>query len=226
MPKRRFFSLPSGHARAKHFEIEFTDHSSRLLELHETLIQLAKSRRLRWSDCRANSARWRRFGLRRGRTLFVALAAPDDRVRVRIDRVRGKVAFASIEEIIKPSTVRIEPPCPYFGACGGCDFQQLTYQAQLDIKVEIIRDCLRRIAQIENLPEIGIRPAPRQWQYRARANWQFDARTSRLGYFEAGSHRVCDVEVCAVLEPRLQRVLSDIRNEIRRGSASSGMSDR
>src|SRR6267143_5569618 len=90
-----------------------------------------------------------------GLTLFVALAAPGDVVRVRIDRLRGKVAFASIEEIITPSPVRVEPPCPYFGACGGCDFQQLDYQAQLDAKIEMIRDCLLRIAQIDSLPEIS-----------------------------------------------------------------------
>jgi len=75
-----------------------------------------------------------------GLTLFVALAAPGDVVRVRIDRIRGKVAFASIEEIVKPSPVRVEPPCPYFGACGGCDFQQMTYEAQLKSKAEMIRE--------------------------------------------------------------------------------------
>src|SRR5258706_10588514 len=158
-----------------------------------------------------------------GRTVFVALAAPGDVVRVRIDRVRGKVAFASIEEIIKASPVRVEPPCPYFGRCGGCDFQQLNYQAQLDAKVEIIRDCLRRIAQIEDPSGLFIHAAPEQWQYRTRANWQFDPTTSSLGYFEAGSHRVCDVEVCAVLAPRLQKVLGEIRAEICNDSAGGGV---
>jgi tRNA/tmRNA/rRNA uracil-C5-methylase (TrmA/RlmC/RlmD family) len=133
------------------------------------------------------------------------------------------VAFASITEIVKASPVRVEPPCPYFGACGGCDFQQLNYQAQLDAKVEIIRDCLHRIAQIEAPPAIPIRAAPQQWHYRARANWQFEATTSKLGYFEAGTHRVCDVEVCAVLAPQLQKVLADIRTEIRNGSADSSV---
>ena len=156
-----------------------------------------------------------------GLTLFVALAAPGDVVRVRIDRLRGKVAFASIEQIIKPSPVRVEPPCPYFGACGGCDFQQLGYQAQLDAKIEMIRDCLRRIAQIDNLPQISIHAAPKQWQYRVRANWQLVPATKWLGYFEAGSHRVCDVEVCAVLDPRLQEILRRVRSEIREGTVSN-----
>src|SRR5450432_4140390 len=146
-----------------------------------------------------------------GQTLFVALAAPGDVVRVRIDRVRGKLAFASIEEIIKASPVRVEPPCPYFGACGGCDFQQLNYQAQLDAKVDMLRDCLRRIAQVQSPPEISIIPSPRQWHYRSRANWQYDARTQALGFFGRGSHQVCDVADCAVQAPALQRTLTQLR---------------
>src|SRR5437660_5808488 len=125
-----------------------------------------------------------------GKTIMVPLSASGDRLRVQIERVKGNVAFASIEEIVKPSPVRVEPPCPYFGRCGGCDFQQLTYEAQLNAKVEIIRDCLRRIARIESPPDIQIHPSPKQWQYRARATWQFDSITSRLGYFERGSNDV------------------------------------
>ncbi len=147
-------------------------------------------------------------------TLFVSLAAPGDVVRIVIDRVQVKVAFASVVEIVKPSAVRVEPPCPYFGRCGGCDFQQLTYEAQLNTKVEIIRDCLRRIARIETPLDIKIHPSPKQWQYRARANWQFDSITSRLGYFERGSNDVCDVEYCAVLVPELQQTLEEVRKEI------------
>src|SRR5882757_7496270 len=93
-----------------------------------------------------------------GLTLFVTLAAPGDIVKARIDRVKGTVAFASIAEIVQASPVRVAPPCPYFGVCGGCDFQQLTYEAQLSAKVEMIRDCLRRIAQIAQPPEIPITP--------------------------------------------------------------------
>jgi 23S rRNA (uracil1939-C5)-methyltransferase len=150
-----------------------------------------------------------------GLTLFVSLAAPGDLVRVHVNRVRGKVAFADIKEVVKPSPVRVEPPCPYFGRCGGCDFQQLTYEAQLNAKIEIVRDCLQRIAKIKTLPSINIRPSPRQWQYRARTNWQVGPQNLGLGYFERGSHRVCDVEVCAVLAPELQEVLETLRTQMR-----------
>jgi 23S rRNA (uracil1939-C5)-methyltransferase len=162
------------------------------------------------------------FGLAHaeGKTIMVALAAPGDRLRVRIDREKGSVSFASIIEIIEPSRQRIEPPCPYFGRCGGCDFQQMSYQAQLDAKVEIIKDCLHRIAKLENTPEVQITPAPNEWHYRARAQWQYDSTRKRLGYFESASRRVCDVAECAVLVPELQRTLEDLRDKMARNLLS------
>jgi 23S rRNA (uracil1939-C5)-methyltransferase len=146
-----------------------------------------------------------------GKTVFVSLAALGDHVRVRVEREQGNVLFAAIEEIITPGPSRIEPPCPYFGRCGGCDFQQLTYAAQLAAKSEIIRDCLHRIAQLENVPEIVVVPSPDEWRYRMRATWQIDHDERAIGYYERGSRRVCDVVDCAVLQPRLQQQLEDVR---------------
>jgi len=146
-----------------------------------------------------------------GKTVFVSLAAKSDRVRVKIDREQGNLLFASITEILEPSPDRIEPPCPYFGRCGGCDFQQLTYEAQLAAKSEIIRDCLHRIAQVD-LPEVKVVSSPNPWHYRARATWQVDQEQQTIGYYERGSRRVCDVVDCAVLVPALQTTLEQLRN--------------
>lgn len=146
-----------------------------------------------------------------GKTIFVSLAAPGDRVRVRIDRSQGNILFASIEEILTPSPVRVEPPCPYFGRCGGCDLQQLTYEAQLAAKSEIIRDCLHRIARLENLPDVVVNESPKEWRYRMRATWQIDQEQREIGYYERGSRRVCDVADCAILQPELQETLEKVR---------------
>ena len=145
----------------------------------------------------------------KGQTLLVALAAPSDRVRVEVRQVRGRVAFAHLLEVLEAGRVRVEPPCPYFGRCGGCDFQQLTYAAQLSAKVEIIRDCLRRVARVEPPAEIRITPSPVEWHYRSRAQWQYDGE--RLGYFARGSHAVCDVSFCPVVVPELQQTLEALR---------------
>ncbi|HEV2836229.1 MAG TPA: class I SAM-dependent RNA methyltransferase [Pyrinomonadaceae bacterium] len=146
-----------------------------------------------------------------GHTVFVSLAAPGDRLRVRVERQQGTVLFASIEEILVASPDRIEPPCPYFGRCGGCDFQQLTYEKQLEAKAEIIRDCLHRIARLTDVPDIVVTPSPRDWRYRMRATWQIDQDQQTIGYYERGSRRVCDVADCAVLVPELQETLERVR---------------
>ena len=147
-----------------------------------------------------------------GKTVMVGLVAPGDRVRVRVDRQQGNVLFASLDEILTPSPVRVEPPCPYFGHCGGCDFQQLTYEAQLVAKAEMIRDCLHRIARLETIPEIVVTPSPGTWHYRARAMWQIDQEQRAIGYYQRGSRHVCDVAECAVLRPELQVKLEAIRS--------------
>jgi 23S rRNA (uracil1939-C5)-methyltransferase len=146
-----------------------------------------------------------------GKTVFVSLAVPGDRLRVRVERQQGNVLFASIEEILVASPDRIEPPCPYFGRCGGCDFQQLAYENQLAAKAEIIRDCLHRIARLDVVPDVVVTPSPREWRYRMRAMWQIDRNERMVGYYERGSRRVCDVVDCAVLMPELQETLERVR---------------
>jgi 23S rRNA (uracil1939-C5)-methyltransferase len=146
-----------------------------------------------------------------GHTVFVSLAAPGDRLRVRVDRQQGNILFASIEEILVASPDRIEPPCPYFGRCGGCDFQQLTYEKQLAAKADIIRDCLHRIARLPDVPDFIVTPSPRDWRYRMRATWQIDQEQRTIGYYERGSRRVCDVADCAVLVPELEETLERVR---------------
>ncbi len=153
-----------------------------------------------------------------GQTLFVSLAAPGDLARVRVDSIRGRAAFASIVELLEPSPVRAEPPCPYFGRCGGCDFQQLTYEAQLASKAEIIRDCLRRVAHTEPPAEIEVVPSPEVWRYRSRARWQHDAVRRHLGYYERGSHRVCDVSDCPVAAPPVAERLVRLRGMLAEGT--------
>lgn len=135
-------------------------------------------------------------------------------MRVRINQLKGKTAFAEIVEILEPSPDRIEPRCPYFGRCGGCDFQQLNYAAQLAAKVGIIRDCLTRIGRINYEREIPIIGSPRDYEYRSRAQWHLNTRKKKTGYFQRKSHDIIDVEICPILKPELQEVLTELRETI------------
>lgn len=146
-------------------------------------------------------------------TLFVSLAAAGDRLRVRVNQVKGRIAFAEIAEILDASPDRVSSRCEYFGRCGGCDFQHLKYEAQLGAKVGILRDSLKRIGKID-YADISIVPSPFEFGYRSRAQWHADTRRRMFGYFKRGSHEIIDIKGCPILTPELESSLAEIRNEI------------
>lgn len=149
-----------------------------------------------------------------GLTILVSLAAKGDKLIVRIREKKGKLAFAEIVEIIEPSADRITPPCQYFGKCGGCDFQQMSYSAQLEAKIGIIQDCLKRIGKIDFQDEIKIIGSPREFAYRSRAQWHADTRNKRIGYFRRFSNQIIDVETCPILDDKLQETLTNLRENL------------
>jgi 23S rRNA (uracil1939-C5)-methyltransferase len=149
-----------------------------------------------------------------GLTIFVDLAVVGDRLRVKLSEVKGKLAFADIHSIIEASPGRIDPPCPYVGICGGCNFQQMTYEAQLDAKVAMIRDCLHRIGKLEYEREIPIIPSPAEFGYRLRAQWHIDGRSQKIGYYRQNSRELIAIEHCPILAPELDETLQRVRREI------------
>lgn len=156
------------------------------------------------------------LGFAEGLTVLVSLAAAGDRLRVKIVQKKGKTAFAEIEEVLVPSPDRIAPPCPYFGVgkCGGCDFQQLGYEAQLRAKVGIVEDSLTRIGKINFKGEIEVVASPKPFGYRSRAQWHLDTHRRRIGYFRRNSHSVIDVETCPIVTPELQETLTELRANV------------
>lgn len=153
------------------------------------------------------------IGFAEGLTVFVALAVKGDRVRIRIDQLKGKTAFAEIVEVVEPGPERITPPCRYFGECGGCDFQQMTYAEQLASKVEIIRDCLHRIAKVEFVEEIEVIASPAEFGYRSRAQWHLNTVSKEIGYYRRNSRDLVAIEECPILAPELNAELKRLRWE-------------
>lgn len=154
------------------------------------------------------------LGFAENLTVMVPLAAPGDELRVRITELKKRLAFAEIVEIKAPGSARIKAPCPYFGRCGGCDFQQLTYEAQLEAKAGIIRDCLHRIGKIEYGGEIRVVPSPNEFGYRSRARWHLDREKKAIGYMARDSHTVIDILECPILAPDLQGILQATRGNV------------
>ena len=166
-------------------------------------------------DVRVEKIVPRGFGLAfaEGLTVFVPLSAPGDTIRVNLAQVRGNTAFAEIEEVLAPSPQRVEGPCKYFGTCGGCDFQQMSYADQLNAKVDIIRDSLHRIGKID-WREIPIIASPKELEYRSRAQWHVNSRQRQIGYYRRNSNDIVEIEQCPKLTDELNGVLAKLRREI------------
>jgi 23S rRNA (uracil1939-C5)-methyltransferase len=158
-----------------------------------------------------------------GLAIFVREAAPGDWLRIQITERKKRFARAVIEEIITPSPSRREPPCKYFGQCGGCQLQHISYQTQLTAKVAFIRDALKRTGKIDWPGEIKIHSA-NEFHYRLRAKFKIEPispanqnpAAARIGFYHMGSHKVCDIENCPILLPELNDALRTIRAEIKR----------
>lgn len=148
-----------------------------------------------------------------GRTLFVSGAAPGELAVVRIDRTPGKIGFASIVELLERSPDRVDPPYPELTRLGA-DFQHLAYEAQLEAKLDIIKDSLRRLGGIDDVLEIPITPSPEVWGYRARAEWHHDPGTADFGYIATGTHEVVDLPADPFVVPALASTYQDLRRHL------------
>ncbi|HST21055.1 MAG TPA: class I SAM-dependent RNA methyltransferase [Blastocatellia bacterium] len=160
-----------------------------------------------------------------GLAIFIAFAAPGERLRVRIVERRKNFARAVIEEILEPSPARRAAPCQYFGDCGGCQLQHITYEAQLEAKAGFVRDALKRVGKIEWPQKIEVRHAA-EFGYRSRAQIKierFNPQNSsgrRVGFNRIGSHSICDVSSCPVLVPELEANLPTLRSFVTQSKQS------
>ena len=134
-----------------------------------------------------------------GFVVFVRRGLPGDTVRVRITKVKRSHAEALAVDVVEPSAQRIDAPCAHYPACGGCRFQDLAYEAQLEAKHEQVRDALRRIGGLAEAPLEPIVPAESQFFYRNKLEYSFTQTPAgpALGFHKAGRwDQVLEVEKC------------------------------
>jgi 23S rRNA (uracil1939-C5)-methyltransferase len=134
-----------------------------------------------------------------GRAVFVSFGLPGEQVRVELTEDRKNFARGKILEVLKASSERIKPGCKHFGKCGGCHYQNLSYEKQLQIKTEILRDQLQRIGKIENPPVLQIVPSPLAWNYRNHVQFHLTAE-GKVGFINAKGNSTLPIEECHLPE--------------------------
>ena len=139
-----------------------------------------------------------------GKATFISYAVPGEEVRIRITEDRKKYSRAEITEIITASPDRIEPPCPHYYKCGGCAWQHIKYERQLQIKRQLVNDALERIGKIDTevLPVIGM---DHPWNYRNKVTWHIGKTQGemKLGYYQANSRQFLPIKECMLLQPEI-----------------------
>ncbi len=144
------------------------------------------------------------MGRAAGRPIFVPFTAPGDRAEIDVADGGGP-AHGTLLRVLEPGGSRVEPACPHFGVCGGCEWLHLAYEAQLSAKSRAFAEALRRIGRIdpEAAPLRAILPSPRPLRYRSRAKFHYDRASERLVFFRRRSHQAVLLRECHLLEPAL-----------------------
>ena len=120
--------------------------------------------------------------------VFVARALPGDRVRARVTKYKRRYAEARAVELLEAGPGRVEAPCPHFGVCGGCAWQDLEYARQLEHKQAQVVDALERLGRLEGYELLPIEPATQQFGYRNKLeySWSSGPDGPSLGFHVAG----------------------------------------
>jgi 23S rRNA (uracil1939-C5)-methyltransferase len=143
-----------------------------------------------------------------GRVVLAPFVLPGERARIDVK----EAVHADLIEVLTPAAERVTPPCPHFGRCGGCQYQHAPYEFQLERKVEILREQLRRVGKIAYQGTIEVVSGP-PFGYRNRA--QFHIAGERIGYMAARSHELVALPGdCPIASPRLNRALAAIRERL------------
>lgn len=146
--------------------------------------------------------------------VFVPFGAPGDRVRVRVREVRRSFGRAEILEVITPSPDRVEPRCPYFGTCGGCQLQHLSAEAQIAARPRVLRDLLTRIGHVD---DPVVEETEHDGAYFTRHRITLHARTpldggpSVLGYVSVDGDDLVPITSCVIAHDRFQPILETLQ---------------
>lgn len=162
-------------------------------------------------------------GKYQGFTVFVQGALPEETVEVKISLVKKNYATGSLQSIVQKSAERVEPACPIYKECGGCQLQHLSYKGQLQMKQQQVIDALTRIGHldVEVLPVIG---SANPWNYRNKM--QFPAALGAegkidIGCYAAATHSVINTEACLIQKEANNQVLLTVRKWMNRFGISA-----
>ncbi len=154
------------------------------------------------------------IGYFNGKVCFVDFVIPGEMINAEIIIEKSDYNVARCVEILEPSPARIEPLCPIYKICGGCQFQHIDYETQVQIKKDVLIDTLRHIGKTEICSTKVNFGEP--WYYRNRAQLPVQNKDGlKIGYFKKGTHEVVDHNVCYINQKEINNTLTILRERIK-----------
>lgn len=154
-----------------------------------------------------------------GRAAFIPGACPGDVIDAEIAEDHGRFVRAKIVDVVEPSPDRVQPPCPYFGACGGCTWQHVSAHAQLRAKRRAVVDALTRIGGISDAEKRVHETvqSSREYGYRNKIELVASSGPSGLilGYHRAASDDIIPIEACLLLPSKFAKAPKALSGALR-----------
>jgi 23S rRNA (uracil1939-C5)-methyltransferase len=158
--------------------------------------------------------------LQDGRVVFVPLTAPGDTAEVELKEDRASYCRGTVSRLLEPSADRVEPPCPYYGVCGGCNWQHLPRDVQLTTKTQFVTDALARIGHLESHLTDSIPPTlgpSDAYGYRNKVELRVDNSGPKLqlGFTRRDSDEIVPVDECLLMPERNRSLIASVRGALR-----------
>jgi len=147
-----------------------------------------------------------------GQVVFAAYGIPGEEALVQVERRSKDYLMGRVVEVLSPSPHRVETPCPYFGTCGGCQWQHIDYTHQAQLKANIVADQLRRIGKFQEPAVLPTIPAVETWGYRNHARFSV-GRHGDLGFTTPLRHRFVKIDRCLIMHSWINDVLERVQGK-------------
>ncbi|HXF09681.1 MAG TPA: class I SAM-dependent RNA methyltransferase [Desulfuromonadaceae bacterium] len=147
--------------------------------------------------------------------VFVPFVVVGETVEAEITEVKKNFARAKLLRVVTASPDRVDPPCVYFGKCGGCQYQHIDYATQLRLKQKQIADLFERVGKIASDRVAPIIGCPQPYGYRnrimIRSQWNKPEQKLNIGFVRWDGGLVEDIEACLISEPALNEQITHVR---------------
>ncbi|WP_047984794.1 23S rRNA (uracil(1939)-C(5))-methyltransferase RlmD [Ornithinibacillus californiensis] len=149
-----------------------------------------------------------------GYPLFVPYGLPGEEATVKVVKVNKNFGFGKLLEVKNPSPERVEPPCDVFYKCGGCQIQHMSYNLQLSMKQQQVKNVMRKVAHLDHVPIHPTIGMDDPWRYRNKVAIPVGEKDGELitGFYQMRSHNIIeDMDTCIVQEDLNDRMVEAVR---------------